>query len=74
MGNPHPCSESQETLLLMPCESGTCGYEGEYLALAVMDLLAIEEVDLDCEIESLKTSFAQGLKANDSKVLTMVSE
>lgn len=35
----------------MPCESGTCGYEGEYLALGVMDLLALEEVDLDCEIE-----------------------
>lgn len=73
MGNSHPCSGFQETLLLMPCESGTCGYEGEYLALGVMDLLAIE-VDLDCEKESLKTSFAQGLKANDSKVLTMVSE
>ena len=38
-----------------------------------MDLLAIEEVDLDCEIESLKNSFTQGPKANDSKVLTMIS-
>lgn len=44
------------------------------MAFGVMDLLTIEEVDLDCEIESLKTSFTQGFKANDSKVLTMVSE
>lgn len=39
-----------------------------------MNLLAIEKVDLDCEIESLKNSFTQGPEANDSKVLTMVSE
>lgn len=44
------------------------------MAFGVMDLLAVEEVDLGCEIESLKTSFTQGFKANDSKVLTMVSE
>lgn len=44
------------------------------MAFGVMDLLAIEEVDLDCEKESLKNSFAQEPSANDSKVLTMVSE
>lgn len=38
-----------------------------------MDLLAIE-VDLDCEIESLKYSFTQGPETNDSEVLTMISE
>ena len=46
----------------------------EDVAFGVMDLLAIGEVDLDCEIASLKSSFTPGPTANDSEVLTKVSE
>jgi hypothetical protein len=43
------------------------------MAFRVASLLTIE-VDLDSEMESFKSSFTQGPKANDSKVLTMVPE
>ena len=46
----------------------------EDVTFGVMDLLAIGEVDLDCEIAGLKSNFTQGPTANDSKVLTKVSE
>jgi len=46
----------------------------EDVAFRVMDLLARGEVDLDCEIVGLKSNFTQGPTANDSKVLTKVSE
>ena len=44
------------------------------MAFRVMDLLAMGEVDLDCEIVGLKSNSTQGPTANDSKVLTKVSE
>ena len=46
----------------------------EDVAFRVLDLLARGEVDLDCEIVGLKSNFTQGPTANDSKVLTKVSE
>lgn len=44
------------------------------MAFEVMDLLAIGDIDLDCEIGSLKSSFTLGPTSNDSEVLTKVSE
>lgn len=43
------------------------------MAFGAVGLLAVE-VDLDGEMESFKSSFTQGPKANDSEVLTVVSE
>lgn len=68
-GHPHSASGSQETVLLMPVRVEHVYLRGGYRSAGYR-----KKIDLDCEIESLKNSFPQGPEANDSKVLTTVSE